>query len=62
MTTTRQFENLDLILFSLTPDFSPVVENARTLKAVSTASRAMDKPLQRFLESRLDFHPAEAGC
>jgi hypothetical protein len=60
MATARQFE--DLVLFSLTPDLSPVIENARILKAVSTASRATDKLLKQFLQSRLDFHPAEAGC
>jgi len=48
----------DLISFSLTPDFSPAIENARTLKAVSTASRVMEKPLKRFLPSRPGFHPA----
>jgi hypothetical protein len=52
----------DLISFSLTPDFSPVIENTGMLKAVSTASRAMDKPLKRFLQTRIGFHPAEAGC
>jgi hypothetical protein len=52
----------DLILFSLTPDFGPVFENARLPKAVSTASCAVAKPLKRFLPLRHEFHPAEAGC
>jgi hypothetical protein len=41
-------KQFDLIAFTLTPDFSPVIGNARTLKAVSTASRMMGKPLKRF--------------
>jgi hypothetical protein len=48
--------------FSLTPDFSPVIKNARTLKAVSTASRMPEKPLKRFVKRGSEFHPAEAGC
>jgi len=61
MATARQFEDLDLISFSLTPDFSPAVENARARKAVSTASRAV-KPLKRFGHQWPEMRPAEAGC
>ena len=52
----------DLISLSVNTGFSPIIENARTLKAVSMASRALEKPMKRFCKRASDFIRLKPKC